>query len=167
MVNDIINAILSNEDMALSMSSCMREDEKPTIIRNVIHEQTRVLNLEDMEPENDMLHIKKNMENNYSGKNMYNETNTEDKFAKLVNEKEIAYKNYVGKIYRHFKGHIYKITNVVVNTETLELLMIYVRLDGNSIDRKIEWSRPMKMFFEPVDKNKYPDVDQEMRFQEV
>lgn len=66
----------------------------------------------------------------------------------------------VGKTYRHFKGNIYRIIAIAKHSETLEDLVIYAHED------KV-WARPYDMFNSLVDKEKYPNVDQKYRFEEV
>lgn len=65
-----------------------------------------------------------------------------------------------GQKYRHFKGNVITVLEIAKNTETLEKMVVYDH------DGKI-WVRPYEMFTSKVDKEKYPDVKQEYRFQLV
>lgn len=66
----------------------------------------------------------------------------------------------VGKEYRHFKGIICKVIALAKHSETLEDMVVYVH-DNQT------WVRPYNLFVSKVDKEKYPDVKQEYRFEEV
>ena len=68
----------------------------------------------------------------------------------------------VGKIYKHFKGHVVSVIAIAKHTETEESLVIYKHLGTNDI-----WARPYNMFNSLVEKEKYPNVNQEYRFEEV
>lgn len=69
----------------------------------------------------------------------------------------------VGKKYRHFKGHLYQVLNIAKDSETLKDVVVYQDL---SDDTKI-WVRDYDMFLSKVDKEKYPEVKQEYRFELV
>lgn len=65
--------------------------------------------------------------------------------------------------YRHFKGNIYTILCTAMHTETNEELVIYV--DDNDASKR--YARPIGMFLSEVDRDKYPEVVQKYRFEEV
>ena len=63
---------------------------------------------------------------------------------------------------KHFKGHIIEVLEIGKHSETLENMVVYKHLDTDEI-----WIRPLNMFYDKVDKEKYPEVLQEYRFEEV
>lgn len=67
----------------------------------------------------------------------------------------------INGIYKHFKGHIYKVLYVAKDSETLEDIVIY----QDTTDINKIWARKKDMFLSKVDKNKYPNVNQEYRFE--
>ena len=67
----------------------------------------------------------------------------------------------IGRVYRHFKGDYYLVEGVADHSETGERYVIYRKLYGDGG----LWLRPMEMFLSPVDRVKYPDVQQEYRFE--
>lgn len=64
-------------------------------------------------------------------------------------------------IYRHFKGDLYIVEDLAVHSETREKYVVYRALYG---DTNL-YIRPYEMFMSKVDKEKYPNVKQEYRFQ--
>lgn len=67
----------------------------------------------------------------------------------------------VNRVYRHFKGDHYLLVDVAHHSETGEEYAVYRKLYGDGG----LWVRPLSMFLEPVDKEKYPDAEQEYRFE--
>lgn len=67
-----------------------------------------------------------------------------------------------GGIYRHFKGTLYRVLALARHTETDEELVVYQALDGGTV-----YARPKEMFLSPVDKEKYPSVSAQYRFEEM
>ena len=64
-------------------------------------------------------------------------------------------------IYRHFKGGYYLVEEIAKDCDTLENVVIYRKLyeDGSC------WVRPLKDFIGKVDHNKYPNAEQEYKFE--
>lgn len=73
------------------------------------------------------------------------------------------YKDMIGKRYRHFKGGLYEVIEVAVHTETEGIYVIYKDVE----DPSLVWARPLSLFLARVDKDTYPRVRQEMRFEEI
>lgn len=69
-----------------------------------------------------------------------------------------------GQVYKHFKGNKYSIViPCVCDTEDLKEYVIY---HGNDNKRRM-WARPISEFLSEVDHVKYPDVEQQFRFELV
>ena len=64
-------------------------------------------------------------------------------------------------VYKHFKGNYYIVEDVAFDSETKEEMVVYRRLYGDGS----LWVRNKEMFLSLVDKEKYPDVEQEHRFE--
>ena len=64
-------------------------------------------------------------------------------------------------IYKHFKGNYYIVEDVAIHSETGEEYVAYRQLYGNGL----LYIRPKDMFLSKVDKQKYPMVKQEYRFE--
>ena len=65
--------------------------------------------------------------------------------------------------YRHFKGGLYQIVTLALNTETGEDMVVYQALYD---DFKV-YVRPLSMFLSETDFVKYPDSTQPMRFERI
>ncbi|MBR2138351.1 MAG: DUF1653 domain-containing protein [Bacilli bacterium] len=73
----------------------------------------------------------------------------------------------IGKTYKHFKGHLYKVIDIVYdcesnNNEELDKVVIYQNLENG-----MKWARKYDDFNSYVDTVKYPEVTQKYRFEEV
>lgn len=67
----------------------------------------------------------------------------------------------IGQVYRHFKGNLYKVLHIAINSETEEKMVVYQAM----YDEELIYVRPYDMFVSKVDKYKYPEADQEYRFE--
>ena len=82
---------------------------------------------------------------------------------------------HAGDVVQHFKRemiteeeakanmYLYKIVGIAEHSETREMMVVYQALCG---DFKM-YVRPYTMFMSPVEREKYPDVKQEYRFEKV
>lgn len=68
-----------------------------------------------------------------------------------------------GDFYRHFKGKIYQIRELAKHSETGEDMVVY---QGMYPPFQV-WVRPLSMFLDSVDHEKYPECRQQYRFEEV
>ena len=73
----------------------------------------------------------------------------------------------IGKVYKHFKGNLYIVVDIVNDSESnndavYRQTVIYKAL----YDKCLSWARPLDMFNSEVDHEKYPNVKQQYRFEE-
>ena len=74
----------------------------------------------------------------------------------------------IGNKYRHFKGKEYEVLDIVYDSESnndeyYKKVVVYQALYGD----KLKWARPYDMFNSEVDHEKYPEVTQKYRFEEI
>ena len=69
----------------------------------------------------------------------------------------------LNKVYKHFKGDLYIVLDVAINSETDKKMVVYRALYD---DCKL-YVRDYDMFLSEVDHEKYPDVQQIYRFRKV
>lgn len=57
--------------------------------------------------------------------------------------------NLIGRVFRHFKGNLYRLEGFAKDSETLEEMVVYRALYGEGG----LWVRPAKMFFETIERD--------------
>lgn len=67
----------------------------------------------------------------------------------------------IGAVYKHFKGKMYRVEDIAKHSETGETYVVYRQMYG---DESL-WIRPLDMFLEELDCDKYPDAKQKYRFE--
>jgi hypothetical protein len=59
-----------------------------------------------------------------------------------------------GSIWRHYKGGIYQVDDLAINTTTGDVDVVYSRIDGPDFDRELErdlsYSRPFAEWFDNI-----------------
>ena len=68
-----------------------------------------------------------------------------------------------GNFYRHFKGNIYQIREIATHSETGEKMVVYQAM----YPPFGTWVRPLAMFLDQVDRQKYPEAKQVYRFEQI
>lgn len=72
-------------------------------------------------------------------------------------------------MWKHFKGARALVIAVANHSETGEKLVVYNCMDNNPNSNHKDgiYARPLKMFLSEVDHEKYPNVQQKYRFEEI
>lgn len=68
-----------------------------------------------------------------------------------------------GEVYRHFKGNNYEVISIATGSEDGEAQVVYKAL----YPPYTVYVRPLEMFMEPVNREKYPNAMQEYRFEKI
>lgn len=68
----------------------------------------------------------------------------------------------VNGIYKHFKGTYHKVICIAKDSEDLTEKVVYNHINTGEI-----WVRDKQEFLSKVDKTKYPNIEQEYRFELV
>ena len=68
----------------------------------------------------------------------------------------------INGLYKHFKGHTYKVLAIAKDSEDLSLKVVYQNIENNET-----WIRDYDDFFSVVNHDKYPNVKQKYRFEEI
>lgn len=67
----------------------------------------------------------------------------------------------LNRIYKHFKGDLYLVTDIAIDSETNKKVVIYRALYGENT----LYVRDYDMFLSEVDHEKYSDIKQKYRFE--
>ena len=67
----------------------------------------------------------------------------------------------INGIYKHFKGDLYIVEDIALDSETKEPKVVYRALYGEGT----LYVRDLAMFMSEVDRQKYPNVEQKYRFE--
>lgn len=72
-------------------------------------------------------------------------------------------------MWKHFKGAKALVIAVAKHSETGEKLVIYCCMDNNGKSNHKDgiYARPLDMFLSEVDHEKYPNITQKYRFEEI
>lgn len=72
-------------------------------------------------------------------------------------------------MWRHFKGACSLVISVAEHSETGEKFVVYRCLDNNGKTNHNDgiYARPLDMFLSEVDHEKYPEVTQKYRFEQI
>ncbi len=54
-------------------------------------------------------------------------------------------------VYRHYKGNLYQVVDVVRHSETLDWLVLYHPLYGDQVQQSTLWVRPFAMFVQMLE----------------
>lgn len=65
-----------------------------------------------------------------------------------------------GEVYRHFKGKKYRVLHIALCAETNEEMVVYEALRDGRVYVSV-----LEAFLREIDKRKYPDTEQECRFE--
>lgn len=95
---------------------------------------------------------------------------TKMKTSKYQNDNGLTgsklYKDYIGKVVRHFKGNYYYIENICLDSETKDYVVVYRTLYDR--EDSSTWTRSAKMFFEEIDEKRKDNITkQKHRFEVV